>query len=181
MMIIKALCKILMPAKAYAKFIGVKFGENCLIATKNWSSEPYLISIGNNVQITSNVSIHTHGGSHVARKRIPNFDMFGKVVINDGVYIGAYSQIMPGVTIGEGSLIAAGSIVTKSVPAGVVVAGNPAKYICTVDEYIERNKMYNVGTKGLSFEEKKKRLLSLGDELFINKPFIIIKNNIYNN
>lgn len=172
--IIKAFYKVFMPPKKYAQYIGVKFGKNCLIATKNWSSEPYLIEIGDNVQVTHNVSVHTHGGSHVARKMIPNFDMFGKVIIKDGAYIGAYSQIMPGVTIGEGSLVAAGSIVTKSVPAGVVVAGNPAKFVCTVEEYIERNKKYNLGTKGLSFEEKKKVLLSTDEDKFIKKSCIKI-------
>lgn len=172
MRIFKALCKMIMTPKIYARFIGVKFGKNCLIATKNWSSEPYLIEIGDNVQVTHNVSIHTHGGSHVARKMIPNFDMFGKVIIKDGAYIGAYSQIMPGVTIGEGSLVAAGSIVTKSVPAGVVVAGNPAIYICSIEEYIERNKKYNLGTKGLSFEEKKKKLFAANEEKIIKKPYI---------
>lgn len=163
---------MIMTPKRYARFIGVKFGKNCLIATKNWSSEPYLIEIGDNVQITHNVSVHTHGGSHVVRKVIPDFDMFGKVVIKDGAYIGAYSQIMPGVTIGEGALVAAGSIVTKSVPSGVVVAGTPAKYVCTVEEYIERNKKFNLGTKGLSFEEKKKVLLSTDEDKFIKKVCI---------
>ena len=172
--IINAICKMIMTPKRYARFIGVKFGKNCLIATKNWSSEPYLIEIGDNVQVTHNVSIHTHGGSHVARKMIPDFDMFGKVIIKNGAYIGAYAQIMPGVTIGEGSLIAAGSIVTKSIPAGVVVAGNSAKYVCTVEEYIERNKKYNLGTKGLSFEEKKKVLLSTNEDKFIKKGCIKI-------
>lgn len=76
---------------------------------------------------------------------------------------------MPGVTIGEGSLVAAGSIVTRSVPAGVVVAGNPAKSVCTVEEYIERNKKYNLGTKNLSAEEKKKVLLSLSPDRLIVK------------
>ncbi len=172
--IIKTFYKTFMPPKSYAKHIGVKFGKNCLIATKNWSSEPYLIEIGDNVQVTHNVSIHTHGGSHVARKMIPNFDMFGKVIVKDGAYIGAYSQIMPGVTIGEGALVAAGSIVTKSVPAGVVVAGNPAKYVCTVEEYIERNKKYNAGTKGLSYDAKKKALLSMDENKFIKKGYIKI-------
>lgn len=172
--IIKTFQKIFLPPKRYAKSIGVKFGKNCLIATKNWSSEPYLIEIGNNVQITHNVSVHTHGGGHVARSLIPDFDMFGKVIIKDGAYIGAYSQIMPGVTIGKGSLVAAGSIVTKSVPDGVVVAGNPAKYVCTVEQYIERNKKYNLGTKGLSFEEKKKVLLSTNEDKFIKKGCIKI-------
>ena len=172
--IIKTFCKVFLPPKRYAKYIGVKFGKNCLIATKNWSSEPYLIEIGDNVQITHNVSVHTHGGGHVARKQIPNFDMFGKVIIKDGAYIGAYSQIMPGVTIGKGSLVAAGSIVTKSVPDGVIVAGNPAKYVCTVEEYIERNKKYNLGTKGLSFEKKKDVLLATSEDRFIRKAPINI-------
>jgi acetyltransferase-like isoleucine patch superfamily enzyme len=153
----------------YARYIGVKFGENCFFATKNWSSEPYLIEIGNNVQITKDVTIHTHGGGHVARMKYPNFDTFGKVVIKDWVYIGAYSQIMPGVTIGKGSLVAAGSIVTKSVPDGVVVAGNPAKLICTVEDYINRNIKYNTDTKGLSVVEKKKVLLELVESKFIKK------------
>jgi len=76
---------------------------------------------------------------------------------------------MPGVTIGEGALVAAGSIVTKSVAPHTVVGGNPAKYICTTEEFYERNKQYNVKTKGLGGEEKKKRLLSLSDDMFIKK------------
>lgn len=76
---------------------------------------------------------------------------------------------MAGVTIGEGALVAAGSIVTKSVPANTVVGGNPAKVICTVDEYIERNLKYNVGTKGKTEEEKKKTLLMLPPDKLIKK------------
>ena len=158
-----------MPAKKYAKYIGVKFGENCLIATKNWSSEPYLIEIGNNVQITSNVSIHTHGGGHVVRQKHPDFDTFGKVVIEDWAYIGAFSQIMPGVTIGKGALVAAGSVVTKSVTPKTVVGGNPARYICSIDEYLSNNLRYNVLTKGMSYEEKKSKLLQMSEESFIKK------------
>ena len=123
----------------YARHIGVFVGENSFIATRKWSSEPYLITIGNNVQITSGVAIHTHGGGNSVRSRIPDFDVFGKVQIEDWAYIGAYSQIMPGVTIGEGAIVAAGSVVTKSVPPRTVVGGNPARYICTVDEYIQKN------------------------------------------
>jgi maltose O-acetyltransferase len=48
---------------------------------------------------------------------------------------------MPGVTIGKHSIVAAGSIVTKSVPEGCIVGGNPAKIIGQTDEYIRRNKI----------------------------------------
>lgn len=153
----------------YARHLGVTIGKNCYIDTRNWSSEPYLVTIGNNCQITHCVSIYTHGGGQIVRSIDPNFDVFGKVVIEDWAYIGAYAQIMPGVTIGEGALVAAGSVVTKSVPPHTVVGGNPARYICTTEEFYERNKQYNVGTKGLSKLEKKKLLLSLSEDKFIKK------------
>lgn len=156
----------------YARHIGVNIGKNCLIDTRNWGSEPYLITIGNNCQITHCVSIYTHGGGQAIRSICPDFDMFGKVVIEDWAYIGANSQIMPGVTIGEGALVAAGSVVTKSVPPHTVVGGNPARYICTVEEYYERNKKYNLKTKVFSPQDKKKHLLSLPDDCFVKKPFI---------
>ena len=79
---------------------------------------------------------------------------------------------MPGVTIGNHVLIAAGSVVTKSIPDNVVVAGNPAKVVCSIDEYANRNMKYNTHTKGLTPEEKKKILLSLPDEMFLSKELI---------
>ena len=154
-----------------ARHLGVKIGEKCLISTRYWSSEPYLISIGNNVQITDCVSFHTHGGGNCIRKEHPDFDAFGKITIEDWVYIGAWSHIMPGVTIGEGSLVAAGSVVTKSVPPGVVVGGNPAKHICSIDDYINRNIKYSIG-KRLTTKEKRDVLLLMSDEYFIKKPYL---------
>ena len=153
----------------YARYCGVIVGENCTINIRKWGTEPYLIKIGSNVAITSCVSIHTHGGGRVARRQIPDFDCFGKVVIEDWVYIGTGSQIMPGVTIGEGSLIAAGSIVTKSVPPNVVVGGNPAKILCSIEDYINKNSIYNLSTKQMPRDIKKSFLLSLPDEKFIRK------------
>ena len=76
---------------------------------------------------------------------------------------------MPGVTIGNGVLIAAGSVVTKSVPSGVVVGGNPARIISTIDEYISHNEKYNLNSKRLNSEEKRVLLQSVPDERFIVK------------
>ena len=155
--------------EAYARHLGVNIGRDCFIDTRYWGNEPYLISIGNNVAVTGGVRIHTHGGAQVARRQFPNFDVFGKVVIEDWAYIGSCAQIMPGVTIGKGAMVAAGSIVTKSVPPGMVVAGNPAKVICKVEDYIERNSKYNLNSKGMDSKSKKEFLLSLPEEKFIKK------------
>lgn len=153
----------------YARHIGVTIGKKCFINTRKWSTEPYLITIGDNCQITRDVYFHTHGGGHVARSVIPDFDVFGKIKVCNGVYLGAASHIMPGVTIGEGALIAAGSVVTHSVPAHTVWGGVPARQICTVEEYIENNKQYNVNTKHMSKAEKRTFLLSMPDDRFLTK------------
>ncbi len=152
-----------------ARHLGVNIGNGCLIATRRWSSEPYLISIGNNVQVTEDVWFHTHGGGNAIRAEVPDYDSFGKITIHDWAYIGSGSHILPGVTIGEGALVAAGSIVTKSVPPHTVVGGNPARVICTVEEYKKKNLKYNTKTFGMSAEEKKKELVSLPEYMFIRK------------
>ena len=158
----------------YARHIGVNIGNNNLIGWNHWSSEPYLITIGSNCQLT-NCKIHTYGGGNVIRKEIPDFDIFGKVVIGNWVYIGYGAQIMPGVIIEDNVLVAAGSIVTKSIPAGCIVAGNPARIIGHLDDYKKRNLKWNVKTKGFSFNKKKEILLSLEDEHFITKEFLLEK------
>lgn len=168
--IIEKLRKRLMSPEAYAKHIGVNIGTDNFIPDKNcWSSEPYLITVGSHCQITAGVRLFTHGGGNVARKERPYFDVFGKVNIGDWVYIGTNSLIMPGVTIGDGSLVAAGSVVTKSVPPGVVVGGNPARIISTVSEYIMHNEHFNLNSKRMTAKEKRDMLLSIAEENFIIK------------
>ena len=159
---------IVSPEK-YARHIGVEIGRDCFISTREFGTEPYLIKIGNNVQVTRHVAIHTHGGCNSIRRLEPDFDCFGKVEIKDWAYIGSGAHIMPGVTIGEGSLVAAGAIVTKSVPDGMVVGGNPAHIICSTTEYLSKNRKYNLHTKGLSAKEKKDFLLNAPAEKFIIK------------
>lgn len=154
----------------WARRIGVKVGEHTAISPEtHFPGEPYLVTIGSHVQVTRAVSFYTHGGGNVVRRQIPDFDCFGKIVIEDWAYIGSQSLIMPGVTIGEGALVAAGSVVTKSVPPRTVVGGNPARVLCTIDEYIERNKMYNTKSKGMGSIQKRKYLLNLAEEYFIIK------------
>ena len=104
--------------------------------------------------------------------KYPKFDCFGKISLGDYVYLGNDVTIMPGVSIGDNVLVAACSVVTKSVPSNVVVGGNPANVICTIDDYIERNLKYNLNSKGMSVKEKKELLLSLPDDKFIRKKMM---------
>lgn len=68
-------------------------------------------------------------------KKILGYSKIGLVDIEDGVFIGAGSTILPNVRIGKNSIIGANTVVTKNIPQNVVVVGNPAKIICSVDEY----------------------------------------------
>lgn len=168
---IQKMYKVFASPEKYAKFMGVTIGSNNFIPDKKiWDvGEPYLITIGSNCQITWGVRIYTHGGGQVVRREIPDFDAFGKVVIGNNVYIGNNSLIMPGVTIGDNVLVAAGSVVTKSIPSGFVVGGNPARIICSVQDYIERNLPYNTHTKSFNAVDKEIYLKSLPDSKFIVK------------
>lgn len=115
---------------------GMKVGENCSIQLRCIFdySHCHLISIGNNVKLAPEVYILAHDAS---TKRKLGYTKIGNVIIEDNAFIGARTLIMPGVVIGENSIIGAGSIVTKSVPENSVVAGNPAKFICTYEQYIK--------------------------------------------
>lgn len=163
--------------ETYARRIGVTIGQGCSIKTKKFSTEPYLIEIGNNVRIAEGASFYTHGGVRSLRKLYndPDLDYFGKIKIGDYSYIGAKCMIMPGVTIGERCIVGGGSVVTKSVPDGCMVAGNPAKFIGYTDDFYHRIKgRYNTGTGKMTAKEKKSFLLSMSEDLFEVKPLIKI-------
>src|SRR5690554_4864478 len=101
----------------YAISKGVKIGKNCDIKSRHFGSEPFLIEIGDFVQIAGDVKILTHGASWVLRREKPRFDFFGKVKIGNNVYIGISSIILPGVIIEDNVIVGAGSVVTKSIPS----------------------------------------------------------------
>jgi acetyltransferase-like isoleucine patch superfamily enzyme len=92
------------------------------------------IKIGDNVAIANNCFIFTHNHDYTD-KSLPSWKgglHIEPVIIENGCWIGANTKILPGVTIGERSVVAAGSIVTKSVPPNTIFGGNPAKLIKTI-------------------------------------------------
>lgn len=166
-------CRAFCSLEKQARASGVNIGKNNFISSRFWSTaEPYLITIGDNCQITSGVKMFTHGGSNVLREKYPDFDVFGKIKIGNYVYIGSNSLINAGVTIEDHVLVAAGSVVTKSLRSGGVYGGNPAKYICSLDEYEAKNLKFNLSSKKLSRAEKKRLLTTTPDEKFLSKDFI---------
>ena len=100
----------------------------------------WLITIGDNVTMAPRVHILCHDAS---TKQFLNYTKIGNVTIGDNVFIGAESVVLPGVTIGNNVIVGANSTVTHDVPDGVVVAGSPAKIICSLDDYLikERTRM----------------------------------------
>lgn len=161
-----------------ARFHGAKIGSNCNIQDVSFGSESYLIEIGNHVQITSGTKLFTHGAAWVLREKYPKIDFFGKIKIGDNVYIGNDSLIMPGVTINSNVIVAAGSIVTKSIPEGMIVGGNPARIIGSLESFEKKMSKYNLESKGMG-TKKKNYLLSLGEEKFIMRG-MMSKSNLDN-
>lgn len=155
----------------HGRYLGVKIGKNCSIQRCNFGSEPFLISIGDNVQITADVKFFTHGGAWTLRSQFckPNLDFFGKIVIGDNVYLGNNALILPGVNISSNCIVGAGSVVTKSIPEGSIVAGNPARIIGTTEAFLKKALEKNLGCKGMNYKEKKEYLLSLDNNKFIQK------------
>ena len=125
----------------YLRKIGISIGNGTTIFDpKNTfidETRPWLIKIGDNVQITKGVTILSHGFDWAVLKGKYGdvIGSSGPVHIGNNVFIGMNSTILKGVSIGNNCIIGANSLVNKSIPNDVVVAGNPAKVICSLDEY----------------------------------------------
>ncbi len=147
-------------------------GDNCMVMFRKIPLYPKLISFGDNVWIASNVQFVTHDVIHKMLNNRSNNNEFleylGCIDIQDNVFVGANTTILPNVLIGPNTIIAAGSIVNKDIQGNGVYGGVPARYICSIDDLIEKRRVYSQNIKndyGLS---------SVSDQL-INK--IWEKNN----
>lgn len=114
----------------YLRKQGMMIGENCLFNTMSFSTEPYLIEIGNHVAIAGGTEIVTHDGAiWCFRDEIPNADVFGKIKLGNNVFIGDNCTILPNTIIGDNCIVGAGSVVRGKFPENSVIIGNPAKVV----------------------------------------------------
>jgi acetyltransferase-like isoleucine patch superfamily enzyme len=133
------------------KIMGAKIGKNVFIYPGVWITPGKNLTIGNDVDLAKDVIITTTGGVFIGDRTLVGYrsqilsanhtippigepfpisgDSYGKIYISNDVWIGANCIITAGVSIGEGAVIAAGSVVTKNVLANSIVGGVPSKLI----------------------------------------------------
>lgn len=135
--------------KSYTRYLrrkGMRIGENVIFTNRTTLDidmhKPTLIEIGNDVFINRGFSLLTHDYvSHVFLNVYNDYvSSTGKVTIGNNVAFGRNVSILKGVSIGNNVFVGFGSVVTKDIPSNCVVAGVPAKVICSLDEYYKKRK-----------------------------------------
>lgn len=115
---------------------GIRIGKGVYLGpylTLNRFTNSDTLIIGDRVAISPNVTIITSSGPESPKLKKHNLEKRKKVVIENDSWIGTGVIILPGVTVGEGAVCGAGSVVTKDVPPNTIVAGVPAKIIRKLD------------------------------------------------
>lgn len=165
-------------AEYFRKYV-FHMGKNVQLYVTRLGTEPYLVSIGDNVTVAASVMFITHDVSAFNMARLTGdseytLDKVGSVVLKNNCMIGARSLLMPGCEVGENSVIAAGSVVTRKVPDNEVWGGVPAKFIMTMEEYrqklIAQNEAYPWMKNGkFVVPQGSAELISMRQEYFFGK------------
>lgn len=147
----------------YAKKIGVNIkGRLRIYGAVGWGSEPWLITLGDNVFLTRGTKFITHdGGTLLFRDKVPDLEITKPITVGNNVYFGNDVLVLPGVNIGNNVVIGAGAVVTKDIPDNSVAAGVPARVIKTIDEYFEKLQRESLHVGHLKGEEKDRELMKI--------------------
>ena len=158
----------------YLRDAGATIGENVTInAIDILGSEPYLVEIGDNTYFSgATTRLLTHDGGtmqlHYMGITDKKFDNLGKIIIGKNCFIGHNSIILKNVRIGDNVIVGAGAVVTKSIPSNSVVAGVPAKIVCSIEDYYKKNYRNYSDTFTMNHYEKRK-YVEQNKEKFVEK------------
>ena len=122
---------------------GITIGKNCIFCSPLpvWR-DSFLLSFGDNVLVSGNVNFLLHDAAPTTVSGGIGTDLLGRI------------EIMPGVMLADYTVVGARSVVTHSTEQpGLVIAGNPARVVCTVDEYLNKNKDRVVNLDGMSMDD----------------------------
>ena len=153
----------------YYRKQGVVIGKDCNICSNILTTEPYLLEIGDNVTISTDVLFITHDASvgKIFGKEIAS-DICGKIRVGNNCFIGARSTVLYGVTLANNIIVAAGSTVTKSfVEENIIIAGNPAKIIGHWEDFANKIKNNTYMLHGKKGNKAKAVVLSNVEKLII--------------
>lgn len=142
---------------AYACKRGVNFNKGTVhfYGITEWGSEPWLVTLGDNVYLTDGVKFITHdGGTLLYRHLVPDLEITKPIKVGNDVYVGNNVIFLPGVTVGNNVVIGAGAIVSRDIPDNSLAVGVPARRIKSADEYLEKLKAESLHLGHLKGKEK---------------------------
>jgi acetyltransferase-like isoleucine patch superfamily enzyme len=143
----------------YLRKLGVKIGQRCRIRTMSFSTEPYLIEIGDHVAIAAGTEFITHDGATWSfEEEVDGGGIFGKIVIGNNVFVGINCIILSNTSIGDNCIIGAGSVVRGHFPENSVITGNPAQVVTktSVQRMLSRQNPGLLKTHNLTVPQKDK-------------------------
>jgi len=146
---------------AWLRQDGMKIGEDCWIQTPYFSTEPYLIEIGNHVVISSGCEFITHDASGWIFPDRTDLGLYGRIRVGNNCFFGLKALVLPGTTIGDNCVIGAGAVVRGPIPDDSVVFGNPAEVVMKTS-LMKKLILHHPGrldTFGMSTRERKEALL----------------------
>ncbi len=114
-------------------------GERCAVSRHTKFTDPAYVRLGDNVRLARCTIIGHDGSINMLQNAYGvRVDRVGKTDIRSNVFVGEQAILLPGITIGPDAMVAAGSVVTRDVAPGDIVAGSPAKTIGKVADYVAR-------------------------------------------
>lgn len=156
----------------YKHNIFAECGKDLFFQPRKLPADPKFIKFHNNVVVAADVTFVNHDVLYILFRNMtdePAVQHVDCIEVMDNVFIGLGAKIMPGVKIGPNAVVAAGSVVTKDVPPGSIVGGNPAKIIGNFDSLLEKRVQESYELKERNMGNKDEVRAAYAWEMFLKK------------